>query len=75
MILLAHSVGRYEGRSVHTETRYIGPTYPADTILISHASLMNATQTVANYRASQGYSVAVIDVADLYHEFNDGILH
>ena len=43
-------------------------------ILITHASLMTSTQALAAHRSGQGYSVAVIDVDDLYHEFNDGIL-
>ena len=47
----------------------------ADYVLITHANFESALQTLADYRAGQGYSVAVIDVDDLYNEFNDGIYH
>jgi uncharacterized membrane protein len=45
----------------------------AEYVLITHANFLTATQTLADYREGQGYSVAVMDVADLYREFNDGI--
>ena len=48
---------------------------PADYILITHSDFLTSTQVLADYRAAQGHSVAVIDVNDLYHEFNDGIYH
>ncbi len=58
---------------------YIPPNFaamaPADYILITHANFITGTQSLANYRAAQGHTVAVIDVNDLYHEFNDGIYH
>ncbi|HUF37514.1 MAG TPA: C25 family cysteine peptidase, partial [Anaerolineales bacterium] len=47
----------------------------AEYVLITHTNFLPAAQTLANYRSGQGYSVAVIDVADLYREFNDGIYH
>ncbi len=47
----------------------------ADYVLITHANFMTSTLALADYREAQGYSVAVIDVADLYAEFNDGIYH
>ena len=48
---------------------------PADYILVTHSDLITSTQSLADYRAGQGHSTAVIDINDLYHEFNDGILH
>jgi hypothetical protein len=47
----------------------------ADYVFITHADFVTATQTLANYRASQGLSTQVIDMDDLYNEFNYGIFH
>lgn len=47
----------------------------ADHVFITHHDFYTATQTLANYRASQGLNTAVIDVQDLYNEFNFGIFH
>ncbi len=48
---------------------------PVEYVLITHADFMAAAQELADYRQSRGLSTAVIDVADLYREFNDGIYH
>lgn len=49
------------------------PLVGADYIIISHANFLNALQPLAAYRASQGYRVQVVDVQDLYDEFNGGV--
>lgn len=41
-------------------------------VIISHASLLAAVAPLAALRQSQGHAVKVIDVADLYDEFNFG---
>ncbi len=47
-----------------------------DYAFITHHDLMTATQALANYRAAQsGLSTTVIDIQDLYNEFNYGIFH
>jgi len=58
-------------------SRYIPPDFSngADYIFITHRSLITATQTLADYRASEGLRVKVVDVDDLYNEFNYGIYH
>lgn len=48
-------------------------TNGADYIIITHADFLNQAQALANYRASQNLRVAVVDVQDLYDEFNYGI--
>jgi len=48
------------------------PNHSAQFVIISHASLMAESETWANYRRSQGISVEVVDVADIYDEFNFG---
>ncbi len=45
----------------------------ADYIIITHADFLSAAQTLADYRASQGMRTMVVDVQDLYDEFNFGI--
>ncbi len=47
----------------------------ADYLIITHHDFITASQTLADYRASQGWRVKVIDVDDLYNEFNFGIYH
>ncbi len=50
------------------------PENSADYIIIAHRLTMTAAQRLANYRASQGYRVAVVDVQDVYDEFNGGVM-
>jgi hypothetical protein len=47
----------------------------AEYVLITHQDFITATQTLANYRASQGLSTLVVDVEELYDQFNYGIYH
>lgn len=51
------------------------PSNGADYIIITHRAFMTAAQRLADYRASQGLRTMVVDVAQLYDEFNDGIYH
>jgi hypothetical protein len=44
----------------------------ADVVLISHADFLGALGPLKNLRQSQGYTVAMVDVEDLYDEFNYG---
>ena len=45
-------------------------------IIISHGAtdFMAAAETWANYRRNQGFTVKVVDVADVFDEFNYGVL-
>jgi hypothetical protein len=45
----------------------------ADYIIISHADFLSAIQPLATYRASQGLRVKVVDVQDVYDDFNGGV--
>jgi len=61
-------------------TRYIppalrSPANGADYIIITHRKFYDAVQRLADYRAGQGMRVRVVDVDDLYNEFNYGIFH
>jgi hypothetical protein len=48
----------------------------ANLIIISHgaADFMAAAETWATYRRNQGFTVKVVDVADVFDEFNFGVL-
>lgn len=49
------------------------PSNVADIIIISHADFLNAIQPLADYRANQSMRVRVVDVQDIYDEFNGGV--
>ncbi len=60
--------------------RYVPPDLSgaangADYLIITHRSFYTAVQPLANYRASRGLRVKVIDIDDLYNQFNYGIYH
>jgi hypothetical protein len=45
----------------------------ADVLIISHRNFINAAKRLADYRRVQtGLTIKVIDVDDIYNEFNDG---
>jgi len=48
---------------------------PADYVIITHADFIASAQRLADYRASQGLSSLVVDITDLYNQFNFGIFH
>ena len=54
----------------------MSPTNAANLVIISHsaADFMSAAETWANYRRGQGFTVKVIDVKDIYDEFNYGVI-
>jgi len=45
----------------------------ADYVFITHKKLVTTTQSLANFRENSGLSSVVIDINDLYNEFNFGI--
>ncbi len=45
----------------------------ADYIIISHKDFIKSAKALANYRKSQGMTVKVADVQDVYDEFSDGL--
>ncbi len=47
----------------------------ADYIFITHQKFISATNTLANFRQSQGLSTIVVNVDDVYDQFNYGIYH
>ena len=51
------------------------PANQADYIIISHRDFITAIQPLAAFRRSQGLSVRVIDVEEVYDQFNHGIFN
>ena len=47
----------------------------ADYIIITHQSFLQDVQPLADFRSQQGLRVKVVDVQDIYDEFNHGILN
>ncbi len=45
----------------------------ADYLIITHASFLSAVQPLASWWSSQGLRVQVVDVQDIYDEFNGGV--
>lgn len=57
-----------------TGSAWRATTNQADYLLITHRDFTAAAQTLANHRRSQGLSVAVVDIQDVYDEFGTGQL-
>ena len=57
-------------RSVITD-----PANQADYIIISHNNFINTIQPLATFRRSQGLSVKVVDIEEVYDQFNHGIFN
>ena len=47
----------------------------ADYLMIAHSRLIEAIQPLAEFHRARGLDVMVIDVEEIYDEFNDGIIH
>lgn len=51
------------------------PAQGYDYLMVSHASLIDAVRPLAEFHEKRGMKVALIDIADVYDEFNHGITH
>ena len=51
------------------------PAQGYDYLIVSHASLIDAVRPLAEFHEKRGMKVALIDIADVYDEFNHGITH
>jgi hypothetical protein len=49
-------------------------TQGADLVIVAYKDFMTQAQAWANYRASQGFTVKVVNVDEVYNEFNYGSL-
>jgi hypothetical protein len=53
----------------------LGSSNGADYLIITHRDFITSVQTLAAYRAAEGLRVKIVDVDDLYNQFNDGLYH
>lgn len=53
----------------------LGSGNGADYIIITHRDFITSMQTLAAYRSAEGLRVKIVDVADLYNQFTDGLSH
>ena len=51
------------------------PANQADYIIISHSEFIDGIQPLAVFRRSQGLSVMIVDVEEVYDQFNHGIFN
>lgn len=63
------------GLSFYTPPNWSSMTSGADYVFITHENFLGGIQPLATYRQTQGLSTRVIDVEDLYNEFNYGIFN
>jgi len=47
----------------------------ADYVIVTHPVFLDQVRILADYRRSKGLKVAVVNIEDLYREFNHGIYH
>ncbi len=57
-----------------TLSNWQDPGNAADYIIITHRDFYDAIQPLADYRRAQGLRVVVVDVDEIYNEFNYGIV-
>ena len=57
-----------------TSTDVVNSADGADYIIISHSDFLDAIQPLADHRTAEGYRVRVVDVQDIYDQFNYGRL-
>lgn len=69
------STNRLSPVSIHKDTpsNLRATTNGADYIIISHADFIDQVQPLADHRTAKNMRVAVVDVQDVYDEFNSGI--
>ncbi|HTG18298.1 MAG TPA: C25 family cysteine peptidase, partial [Blastocatellia bacterium] len=74
-ILWAFSSRRIKSPSAVTAdqpSNWRRPGVGADLVVITHRSLMSSARTLQEHRQNQGWSVALVDIEDVYDEFSYG---
>jgi hypothetical protein len=60
--------------SLNNPTLLSDPTNAADLVIISYKDFIASSEAWATYRRNQGFNVKVVDVEEIYDEFNYGVL-
>lgn len=62
-------------KSVADANDWTNPGEGYDYLIVSHPTLIDAVRPLADFHAKQGRKVALVDVNELYDQFNGGIAH
>lgn len=62
-------------RAVADEGNWQHPEQPYDYLIVSHPSLIESVEPLAEFHRKRGLKVAVLDVNAVYDQFNHGITH
>jgi hypothetical protein len=54
---------------------WLHPSQPYDYLIVAHPKLIDAIKPLAAFHEQRGLKVAILDINDVYDEFNDGITH
>ncbi|HEV7490584.1 MAG TPA: C25 family cysteine peptidase, partial [Rhodanobacteraceae bacterium] len=55
--------------------KWRNPAEPYDYLIVAHPRLLDAIKPLAEFHRLRGLKVAILDIDDVYDEFNDGIKH
>lgn len=69
------SFGKPQSLRAMSNIDWHAPAHGYDYLIVSHASLIDAVRPLAEFHEKRGMKVALIDIADVYDEFNHGITH
>lgn len=61
--------------SLYDPPNLLSPNQQADYLIISPQPFLEGLQPLEDYRSSQGYHVLLVDLQDVYNQFNFGIAH
>jgi hypothetical protein len=54
---------------------WLHPAHAYDYLIVAHPKLIDAIKPLAAFHEQRGLKVAILDVDDVYDQFNDGIAH
>ena len=61
--------------SLYSPPNLLSSNHQADYLIISPQPFLEGLQPLLDYRSSQGYEVLLVDLQDVYNQFNFGIPH
>lgn len=74
LALTGTQIRRPDAIILDTPSNLHSPAHQADYVIIAHADLIAAVQPLAAFHQAQGRQVTVVDVQQIYDEFNGGLL-
>ena len=57
------------------ETDWLNPKQPYDYLIVAHPKLIDAVKPLADFHEKRGLKVAILDINDVYDDFNFGVTH